>query len=219
MVIAVVAYGLLTSKKTPTAAKVTTTTVASTTTTANLANVVCPNPNGSSPRYEHFSSAPPMCINPAKTYIANVKTDVGTFVITLNSAQAPKTVNNFVFLARYHFYDGLIFHRVIPGFVVQGGDPLGTGLGGPGYQFADELPKAGSYKIGTVAMANAGPNTNGSQFFIITGANGVGLPPLYSLFGKVYEGLEVVKAIEAAGTPSGKPKERCAMLSVTITEE
>ena len=217
VVIAVVAYGLLTSKKTPTAAKVTTTTVASTTTTANLANVVCPNPNGSSPRYEHFSSAPPMCINPAKTYIANVKTDVGTFVITLNSAQAPKTVNNFVFLARYHFYNGLIFHRVIPGFVVQGGDPLGTGLGGPGYQFADELPKAGSYKIGTVAMANAGPNTNGSQFFIVTGPAGEALPPKYSIFGQVTSGMNVVNAISADGSASGTPKVVHKMLKVTIT--
>ncbi len=217
MVIAVVAYGLLTSKKTPTAAKVTTTTVASTTTTANLANVVCPNPNGSSPRYEHFSSAPPMCINPAKTYIANVKTDVGTFVITLNSSQAPKTVNNFVFLARYHFYDGLIFHRVIPGFVVQGGDPLGTGLGGPGYQFADELPKAGSYKIGTVAMANSGPNTNGSQFFIVTGPAGEALSPKYSIFGQVTSGMNVVNAISADGSASGTPKVVHKMLKVTIT--
>ena len=196
----------------------TATTTSVTPTTANLANVVCPNFNGSSPRYEHFSSAPPMCINPANTYIANVQTDVGSFQITLNSKLAPKTVNNFVFLALYHFYDGLIFHRVIPGFVVQGGDPLGTGAGGPGYQFADELPPAGSYKIGTVAMANSGPNTNGSQFFIVTGPSGEQLPPKYSIFGQVTSGMSVVNTISADGSPSGTPVKVHKMIKVTITQ-
>jgi cyclophilin family peptidyl-prolyl cis-trans isomerase len=109
-------------------------------------------------------------------------------------------------------------HRIIPGFVLQGGDPTGTGAGGPGYRFEDELPKPGRYQIGSFAMANAGPNTNGSQFFIISGPNGVGLPPLYSLFGQVVKGLDVVAAIDAIGTPSGRPKESVVIESVTITE-
>ena len=92
-------------------------------------------------------------------------------------------------LARYHYYDGVIFHRIINGFVCQGGDPTGTGRGGPGYRFADELPKPGRYEVGSLAMANAGPDTNGSQFFIISGPNGTGLPPQYSLFGKVVNGV------------------------------
>ena len=107
------------------------------------------------------------------------------------------TANNFVFLARWHYYDGIVFHRVIPGFVLQGGDPTGTGTGGPGYRFADELPKPGRYELGSLAMANAGPDTNGSQFFIISGPQGVALPPKYALFGKVVTGLDVVAAIDA----------------------
>jgi peptidylprolyl isomerase/peptidyl-prolyl cis-trans isomerase B (cyclophilin B) len=105
-----------------------------------------------------------------------------------------------------------------PGFVLQGGDPRGTGTGGPGYNFSDELPKAGRYELGSLAMANAGPNTNGSQFFIISGPQGMRLPPQYSLFGKVVSGLDVVAAIDAIGTSSGTPKERVVIQSVTITE-
>ena len=116
---------------------------------------------------------------------------------------APKTVNNFVVLARYHYYDGIVFHRIIPGFVLQGGDPQGDGRGGPGYRFEDELPPAGRYEVGSLAMANAGPDTNGSQFFVISGPDGVRLPPQYSLFGKVVKGLDVVADIESVGTPSG----------------
>ena len=107
---------------------------------------------------------------------------------------------------------------MIPGFVAQGGDPQGTGSGGPGYAFADELPKAGAYKIGSVAMANSGPNTNGSQFFVITGDQGASLPPSYSLFGAVTDGMDVVKKIEADGDPSGKPKTVHRMVKVTIEE-
>ena len=117
-------------------------------------------------------------------------------------------MNSFVFLARYHYYDGVIFHRIIPGFVLQGGDPTGTGTGGPGYKFEDELPAPGRYQIGSLAMANAGPDTNGSQFFIISGPDGVRLPPQYALFGAVVSGGDVVTAIDALGTRSGKPKER-----------
>src|SRR5436853_5066977 len=110
-----------------------------------------------------------MCIDPDKRYIAEMATTKGTMTIELDPKRAPKTVNNFVFLSRYHFYDGVSFHRIIPGFVVQGGDPLGTGAGDPGYKFADELPKAGDYQVGSFAMANSGPNTNGSQFLVIDG--------------------------------------------------
>jgi cyclophilin family peptidyl-prolyl cis-trans isomerase len=161
-----------------------------------------------------------MVIDPAKRYVATMVTSHGTMVIALDPLAAPKTVNNFVFLARYHYYDGVIFHRIIPGFVLQGGDPLGTGTGGPGYKFADELPKAGQYRVGSLAMANAGPNTNGSQFFIISGPDGVGLPPLYALFGAVVSGGEVVETINAIGTPgAGRPKEKVTIESVTIEEK
>lgn len=177
---------------------------------------VCPPVNGSAKREIAFTKAPPMCINTSANYTAIVKTDVGTFDIALNAKEAPKTVNNFVFLARYHFYNGIIFHRVIPGFVVQGGDPTGTGTGGPGYTFADELPKAGAYKIGSVAMANSGPNTNGSQFFIVVGPQGEQLPPKYSLFGQVTKGMSVVQKIAADGTASGTPSVVHKMISVTI---
>ena len=132
-------------------------------------------------------------------------TSKGTMVIALDAVAAPKTVNNFVFLARYHYYDGIVFHRIIPGFVLQGGDPEGTGRGGPGYRFADELPKPGRYQIGSLAMANAGPDTNGSQFFIISGPDGAAPAAQYSLFGAVVSGGDVVPAIEAVGTRSGTP--------------
>jgi hypothetical protein len=146
-------------------------------------------------------------------------TSKGELVIALDPIASPKTVNSFVFLARYHYYDGLNFHRVIPGFVLQGGCPEGSGRGGPGYQFADELPKPGRYEIGSLAMANAGPNTNGSQFFVISGPDGVSLPPSYALFGKVIKGLDVVAVIDAIGTRSGSPSENVTIESVTITEE
>ncbi len=175
--------------------------------------VACPRPDGTSPRTTRFAKLPPMCIDPSRTYIATVATTKGTFEITLDPRRAPLTVNNFVVLARYHFYDGIPFHRIIPGFVVQVGDPLANGRGGPGYTFPDELPTAGEYKLGSVAMANSGPNTNGSQFFVVTGPAGVSLPPSYSLFGEVTRGFEVVKAIEAVGSPSGRPTD-----VVTITE-
>jgi cyclophilin family peptidyl-prolyl cis-trans isomerase len=180
--------------------------------------LACPPADGSAAKTQSFPAAPPDCLGTGKTYKATVQTDIGTFKVTFDSAAAPKTVNNFVYLARYHFYDDVTFHRVIPGFVVQGGDPQGTGAGGPGYQFADELPKAGAYKLGSLAMANSGPNTNGSQFFVITGDQGVKLPPSYSLFGDVTEGMDVVKKIEADGDPSGTPKVVHRMVKVTIEE-
>jgi len=160
-----------------------------------------------------------MVIDTDKRYTATMVTSHGTLVIALDPLAAPKTVNSFVFLARYHYYDGVIFHRIIPGFVLQGGDPTGTGTGGPGYKFEDELPAPGRYQIGSLAMANAGPHTNGSQFFVISGPDGVRLPPQYALFGAVVSGGDVVAAIDALGTRSGTPTETVTIESVTIVEE
>jgi cyclophilin family peptidyl-prolyl cis-trans isomerase len=163
-----------------------------------------------------------MCIDPAVSYQATVSTSMGDFVIALDSARAPETVNNFVFLARYHYYDGDDFHRVIPGFVIQGGDPIGNppGTGGPGYTIADELPDAGAYELGSVAMANtSAPDTGGSQFFVITGDQGINLPPQYALFGQVVEGLDVPLAIQDVPTgPGDAPIDPVVINSITISE-
>src|SRR5271170_6472339 len=167
-----------------------------------------PNPDGSSEKRQKFAAAPPMIIDPAKNYAATMVTSKGTLEIVLDALGAPNTVNSFVFLARWHYYDGIVFHRIIPGFVLQGGDPTGSGAGGPGYKFKDELPKPGRYELGSLAMANAGPHTNGSQFFVISGPDGMRLPPQYSLFGKVVGGIDVVTVIDKIGTRSGTPSER-----------
>jgi cyclophilin family peptidyl-prolyl cis-trans isomerase len=159
-----------------------------------------------------------MGIDPSKRYTATMETTLGTIVIALDAINAPRTVNNFVYLAGYHYYDGIIFHRIINGFMCQGGDPTGTGTGGPGYRFGDELPKPGQYQIGSVAMANAGPNTNGSQFFIVSGASGVSLPPAYALFGQVVKGLDIVDAMQNVPTARGdRPLTDVVINSVTIT--
>ena len=163
-----------------------------------------------------YSSPPAQTIDPTKKYTATIVTTAGTMTAELYPGDAPRTVNNFVTLARDGFYDGVIFHRVIPGFMIQGGDPDGTGRGGPGYKFNDE-PVKRRYTRGTLAMANAGPNTNGSQFFIMHAD--YGLPPSYTIFGKLTAGEEVVDAI--AGTPrdsSDRPRSQVSMTSVTITE-
>ena len=174
--------------------------------------------DGSAPVTKKFASMPPMGIDPAKRYRATLETTIGTMVIALDAASAPLTVNNFVYLSAHHYYDGVIFHRIIKNFMCQGGDPEGSGRGGPGYKFGDELPKPGKYQIGSVAMANAGPNTNGSQFFIVSGPSGVGLPPLYSLFGQVVKGLEVVEALQNVATrPGDRPVEDVVIKSITIT--
>ena len=191
----------------------------STTTTVSLAgdttSANCPSTYKSTTTLKKptFSGAPPMIIDTSKTYTAAVRTDVGTFVIALDAKDAPKTVNNFVFLAENHFYDCVVFHRVIPGFMDQTGDPTGTGTGGPGYKFADEnLP--GSYSSGEVAMANSGANTNGSQFFVLDASyNNTG----YSLFGHVTAGQSVVDEINKDGTSGGTPKVLHRMISVTIS--
>ena len=179
----------------------------------------CPETDGSSARQTSFDGEFDMCIDVSKTYTAEIITSMGTMVAVLDAAGAPKTVNNFVSLARYHYYDSLIFHRVIQGFVLQGGCPEGSGRGGPGYKFDDELPKPGRYELGSIVMANAGPDTNGSQFFVISGPSGVGLPPQYALFGKVVKGLDVVEAIQSVSTGMGdRPKTDVVIESVTVTE-
>jgi cyclophilin family peptidyl-prolyl cis-trans isomerase len=158
----------------------------------------CPPTDDSAEQRREFSAAPQLCIDPAKTYTATFDTTQGAFTVRLYADRAPGTVNNFVSLARWKYFDGTKCHRVIQDFVVQCGDPTATGSGGPGYTFADELPGTGEYRIGSLAMANSGPNTNGSQFFIITGNNGVSLPPSYSLFGEVTDGLDNAVAAMAA---------------------
>jgi cyclophilin family peptidyl-prolyl cis-trans isomerase len=159
-----------------------------------------------------------MQIDLAKDYRATLHTNHGDITLRFFAGDAPQTVNSFLFLAGEGFYDGVIFHRVIPGFVIQGGDPTGTGRGGPGYQFRDELETPRPYARGTLAMANAGPNTNGSQFFICH--DDVGLPFQYTIFGEVVSGMEAVDAIAALQTDGqDKPHEDAVISSVTITEE
>lgn len=179
----------------------------------------CPAPDGSSERRTRFDGPPPMCIDLERSYQAEIVTNHGSMTAFLHPQRAPMTVNNFVFLARYHYFDGLTFHRIIRDFVIQGGCPQGSGRGGPGYQFADELPEPGRYEIGSLAMANAGPDTNGSQFFIISGGRGMQLPPQYSLFGRLIDGLDVLDEIQRVPTGAGdRPVEPVVIESVTITE-
>ncbi len=163
-----------------------------------------------------YEQAPELTIDLAKKYTALIDTNHGPITIELDPERSPQTVNNFVFLARDGFYDGVVFHRVVPGFVIQGGDPEGTGKGGPGYKFRDETEGSGSYHRGVVAMANAGPNTNGSQFFICL--DDVGLPHSYTIFGEVTSGMEAVDSIAALPTRAERPSEDAVMSSVTITE-
>jgi cyclophilin family peptidyl-prolyl cis-trans isomerase len=166
---------------------------------------------------KQYPAPPDMTIDLDKAYSATLHTNHGDITIDFFADESPLTVNNFVSLARDGFYDGVIFHRVVPGFVVQGGDPTGTGTGGPGYRFRDELEKRRPYSRGTVAMANAGPNTNGSQFFICL--DDVGLPHSYTIFGTVSDGMDAVDAIAAVPRSAERPKEDCVIERVTITEE
>jgi len=151
-----------------------------------------------------YSQPPAFSINVNKVYCAGINTTRGLILLELDPQIAPNTVDNFVFLAQHHFYDGLKFHRVVPGFVIQTGDPQGTGAGGPGYKFADE-PVKGDYSEGCVAMANSGPNTNGSQFFICTANDAGKLQKAYNLFGHVVQGMNVALKIQGPGDdPSTK---------------
>ncbi len=167
---------------------------------------------------KQYDAAPELTIDMAATYTATIHTNKGDITADLYAADAPQTVNNFVFLANDGFYDGVIFHRVITGFMIQGGDPTGTGTGGPGYRFRDELGHSrSSYERGTMAMANSGPHTNGSQFFIMHAD--YGLPNQYSIFGKVTEGLEVVDQIAATAASAGdKPHSDIVITGIDITK-
>jgi cyclophilin family peptidyl-prolyl cis-trans isomerase len=184
----------------------------------------CPPVEGAATQTQDFDDSFARCIDPTKTYTAVVTTNMGTYSAVLDAAKAPGTVNNFVSLARNKYFDGTTCHRAIPGFMIQCGDPTATGSGGPGYKFADELPASGEYKIGSLAMANSGPDTNGSQFFVISGNQGVSLPPNYTLFGQVTDGLDsTVVALDAAGNddPSSNgvpPLKEIKIESITITE-
>jgi len=172
--------------------------------------------DGSAPVTQKFDQSPEFGIDTAKRYTATMSTSMGDMVIALDAINAPITVNNFVFLAGYHYYDGVIFHRIINEFVCQGGDPTGTGTGGPGYRFQDE-PVKQRYQLGSVAMANAGPNTNGSQFFLISGPSGIGLPPQYNHFGQIVKGLDVLDAMQNVATDhSDRPRTPVVINSVSI---
>ena len=164
-----------------------------------------------------WNSPPAMGIDPKKKYTARMETDKGTMVIELFADKAPKTVNNFVFLSRQGFYDGIIFHRVIDDFMAQGGDPTSKGSGGPGYRFEDEFhPGLKHDKPGMLSMANAGPNTNGSQFFI-THVPTPWLDNKHSIFGQVIEGMDVLMSIPARN-PMAPENPGVKILSVSIEE-
>ncbi len=194
--------------------------------TANAASVAagCPKKPATALKKSKWTSAPATIIDATKAYTATVKTDVGTFVIALDAKDAPQTVNSFVFLAQHHFFDCVIFHRVIPGFVDQTGDPTGTGSGGPGYTIPDELP-AKSIESGRPVPARIRGHGQhrptaygGSQWFIVAGAQGESLPNSYSLFGHVTSGMSVVEKINAQGSASGVPPDVThRMLKVTIS--
>jgi cyclophilin family peptidyl-prolyl cis-trans isomerase len=225
-VLAAFLFGGKDDKKTSSAGDSTTTSSGpgATTTTVDpavLAKVQCNDTKPpDNPNRPTFKEPPPMTIDPAKKYTATIETSCGKITIDLDPKSAPKTVNSFVFLAKQKFYDGLTFHRMLKDFVIQGGDPQGTGQGGPGYEFEDELPQDG-YKIGSLAMANSGANTNGSQFFIVTGNAGAALPSKYNRFGMVTSGIEVAQKIETFAVesdPDGKPSRTLYMFSVTVTE-
>lgn len=221
-----------TAKSTTTTSPVPTSVPDSTTTTVSLAgdttSANCPASFTATTALKKpsFSSAPPTVIDPAKTYTAAVRTDVGTFTIALDAKDSPVTVNDFVFLAENHYYDCVVFHRVIQGFVVQGGDPTGTGSGGVTYTVQGEVPKSGSYPLYSVAMAKTSTAPNGSagsQFYIVSGSQGTSLPPQYAFLGQVTSGTDVIAKIDHDGAPAsdptgtGKPTKLHRMLSVTIS--
>jgi len=247
VVIAAVVFGtgalLFSGNSKPTASTTTTTTGASATTTTTVASANdsalqsaanakavaagCPTSTSARVNTMTWPKAPAMTIDKTKTYYANFTTTAGNFVVKLDPTTAPISTNNFVFLAEHKFYNCVIFQRVVPGFMIQGGDPTGTGAGGPGYTIADEYPNPGNptYPLYSVAMANTGqPHTGGSQFFIVTGSEANSIGSSYSLFGQVISGINVVKTIQNEGNANTNangipPAVTNRMLSVTITEK
>ena len=227
VVVIVVVFGLilLTGHKSKKKATTTTTVkpAATTTTTAlpPFTKTACnTNTPPADPTRPTFTKAPPMTIDKAKTYVATMTTSCGTITIALDAKNAPIATNNFVFLSKHHFYDGLTFHRDIPNFVIQGGDPKGDGTGGPGYSVAGEPPKNG-YPLGALAAAkgsNEANGTMGSQFYIVTGTDGMALPDQYARFGVVTKGIDVARTIESFGTAGGTPSRKLYIFKVTISE-
>jgi peptidyl-prolyl cis-trans isomerase B (cyclophilin B) len=182
----------------------------------------CPPADGSQKRVQQFAGPPPTCIDPTATYTAEVTTNKGSFTLQLDPAAAPVASNNFVVLSRYRFYDGVPFHRIVPGFVIQGGDGDGEPWGNNdlGYSFGDELPSGPeAYTDYSLAMANAGPATNGSQFFVVLPGGGQQLNPAnYTRFGEVIAGREVIDLIGSLGNASQEPTEPVVIESVRITQ-
>ena len=186
---------------------------------ANIGSEVACEPFASIPAAEQYNEAPPMKVDEAKQYFATfTMANGGEFVVELYPAKAPITANSFVFLACKGFYDGVTFHRVLEGFMAQGGDPTGTGAGGPGYEFVNENSDLTFDKAGVLAMANSGPDTNGSQFFI-TFAPADFLNGGYTIFGQVTEGMDVVNAITRRDPDQNPTAKGDAIKTVTITEK
>ena len=182
----------------------------------------CPAEDGSSAQVLEFPAPPPDCLVEGASYTAVFDTTAGEIVAELDAETAPVSVNNFVYLARYHYYDDTLFHRVIEDFVIQGGDPVGepAGTGTPGYNIGEEPPEPGGYEVGSLAMAKrSAPNTTGAQFFIITGEDGAALPNQYSLFGQVTEGLDVATQIQTVETgDADRPVDDVIVNSITILQ-
>lgn len=183
----------------------------------------CPEEDGSSERTTRFDQAPPMCIDPEARYQAVIHTSEGDLTVLLDTEGTPNTVNNFVVLSRYHFYDGVPFYTIIPRQVMLTGDATGEpaiGKGGPGYTIDDEIPEAGViYPVGTLAMWNESPDTNGSRFFIATGEDASALPPEFTSFGIMLDGMDALNAIQFQGDPvSGDPIGEVTIESIDITE-
>lgn len=223
LIVGVVAFSMYRQKPTVEAEKTTPESLGYTQNNENLAVDNTPKPVDNTGVEKNMNlPKPELTIDQNKTYKALLKTTEGDMTVELNVKDTPITANNFIYLARQGFYDNTIFHRVIEGFMIQGGDPTGTGAGSPGYRFDDE-PFTGEYTRGTIAMANSGPNTNGSQFFIMHAD--YSLPKNYVIFGKVVEGLDVVDKIATAettislGGEKSKPVNPAKIISATIIEE
>jgi cyclophilin family peptidyl-prolyl cis-trans isomerase len=231
------------SKSTTTTSQATGTTVAGETTTSGsgakavtltgpgggatlTGDTPCPKADGSSPRTTTFAKAPGTCIDASKTYTATFDTSKGTMVVTLDTKDSPKTVNNFVVLSLYHFYDGSPFFRLVKDFAAQFGDPSThpSNAAQFGYTIPDELPAKGAYKVGTLAMANTGQaNSGGAQAFFITGSQGTSLPPSYSIIGQVTTGLDVLQKINSVpsvqtSSNDGAPTEQVTIKKITVSE-
>jgi cyclophilin family peptidyl-prolyl cis-trans isomerase len=216
-----------TTTKPPTSTVVSTSsTTAITSSTTSSKTTTASTTASSSTKVMKWTKPPEMQIDQNKNYVATMETSLGSFKIQLFAKESPLTVNNFVFLSRQGYYEGIIFHRIIKTFMIQTGDPTGTGTGSPGYKFADELPPKHSYDPGIVAMANSGANTNGSQFFICTGADApaaLNSSPKYTQFGKIIEGMDIVQKIASVpvvsnGREVSKPNNPPVIKSITISE-